>query len=137
MISLISKLILHRPQGCPIDISLSRPVQGAFRGVEIYVNDGSREDFVLSRPSGPEQDILKHWIQENGFGMALANKIIRAHGGTITAAGVAGTGLQFTIRIPEDRIASGAVSAVVPAPIGLERPLIEPMLSKHAINFGA
>ena len=137
VISLISKLILHRPQGCPIDISLSRPVQGPFRGVEIYINDGSREDFVLNRPSGPEQDILKHWIQENGFGMALANKIARAHGGSITAAGVAGTGLQFTIRIPEDRIASGAVSTVVPAPIGLERPLIEPMLSKHAINFGA
>ncbi|MBC7691007.1 MAG: HAMP domain-containing histidine kinase [Methylotenera sp.] len=125
MITLISKLMVHRPQGGRIDVSIhkaSATGASAFRGVEIHIQDGgtlnssmnshfegregSRADSRMKSTAGPEQDVLKHWIRENGFGMTLAQKIMKAHGGYINAAGLTGTSVHFIVRLPEDRISN-------------------------------
>jgi hypothetical protein len=36
--------------------------------------------------------------------MTLAHKIIKAHSGTMTAAGVAGTSVTMSVRLPQERV---------------------------------
>ncbi|MGZ3699409.1 MAG: sensor histidine kinase, partial [Bdellovibrionota bacterium] len=82
MINLVSKIGQYLPHGTKIDILMSRPVHGSFRGVEIVVQDGSRPTSGHASATGPEQDLLRHWVSENGFGMKLAHRVVQAHGGT-------------------------------------------------------
>ncbi|MGK5089799.1 ATP-binding protein [Bdellovibrionota bacterium FG-2] len=111
---------------------MNRPQQGDFRGVEIQILDGERVKDKANtngtvRGSGPEQDPLRHWVSENGIGMALAQRIVRAHGGKLTAAGVAGTGVSFILRIPQDRVTGGLISK-------LDSPRVQPLFSEHAMG---
>jgi signal transduction histidine kinase len=110
LVNVISKMMQYLPQGGRIDVSMVRPADGKFRGVEILIQDGTRLHSSRGIASGPEQDVLRHWVSENGFGMALAQKIMKSHGGSITASGVVGSSVLFTIRIPQERVASGLVS---------------------------
>lgn len=105
--NLVSKMMLQMPQGGRIEIAIERP-QG--RGIEITVQDADRSESARARSSGPEQDLLRHWVSENGYGMALVHKIVQSHGGTITASGVAGTSVVFTMRLPADRVAGDSSS---------------------------
>ncbi len=61
--------------------------------------------------SGPEQDLLKHWISDNGLSMRLVHKMIKSHGGTINAAGIAGSSVKVVIRLPYERVSSTGLIA--------------------------
>lgn len=104
---LVGKRVQYAPQGCRLALTL-RPVASprgaAFAGgVEILVSDQGS----AGRASGPEQALSRHWIAENGFGLGLAERVVRAHEGELLAAGVAGTSVQFRLRLPESRIPGG------------------------------
>jgi signal transduction histidine kinase len=109
LVNLMAKLARYQPQGGRLELSMVLPTGGAFRGVEIHVQEAERQiaGGKAGRPTGPEQDLLRHWVSENGFSMALAQRIAKAHGGSITASGVAGTQVHFIVRIPQERVASG------------------------------
>lgn len=116
LVNLTSKMMNLLPQGGRIELSLSQSSDPLFKGLEIVVHEGANRNVRgLRNATGPEQDLLRHWVSENGFGMALAHKIIKAHGGSITASGVAGTGVLFVIRIPQERVAMGLISAQMAA----------------------
>ena len=138
LLNLISKMMQYLPQGGQIEIGV-KPAGGGYQGLEIAVQDGKKGNGKQKVMSGPEQDLLKHWVSENGFGMAMAHKIVRAHGGSVTASGTLGSSVVFTIRIPQERIATGLVSsAAVAARAGaFEGTRLETVLSKKAINFGS
>ncbi len=106
MIQVLSKVIGTLPKGGNLSISVSQAIQSSFRGVEILIQDAERFKNGRAAAAGPEQDILKHWISENGLSMALSHKIIKAHGGAIMAAGVAGMSVTLIIRLPQERIVS-------------------------------
>jgi signal transduction histidine kinase len=110
LVHLVSKTMNFMPQGGRIDVSMSRPSRGSFRGLEVVIQDAERLAHGRGAATGPEQDLLRHWVSENGFGMALVHKVIKAHGGTITASGVAGSGVLFTLRLPQERLGTGTVS---------------------------
>ncbi len=103
-IQLFSKLLSILPSTGGLSVSVSQIAQGSFRGVEVVIQDSERSKSGRPQPAGPDQDILKHWISENGLSMALVHKVIKAHGGTITAAGVAGTSVTITLRLPHERV---------------------------------
>ena len=104
-VQVLSKVLGTLPEQSSVAVSVSQSMQGNYRGVEIQIQDAER--FRNGRAAaGPEQDVLRHWISENGLSMTLVHKIIKAHGGTITAAGVAGTSVSITIRLPQERIVS-------------------------------
>ncbi len=108
LVQLLSKVISTVPKGGSLVIGVNAISHGAgtFRGVEIVIQDADRTKSGRAISGGPEQDILKHWISETGLSMTLAHKIIKAHGGTLTAAGVVGTSVTLIVRIPQERIMS-------------------------------
>lgn len=95
----------HAPGGAAIELSMQHRNDDVFKGVEIMIEEADRFRSGRAGATGPEQDLLKHWITANGYGMRLTEKIVKAHGGRITASGVAGTGVLFIVRIPQYRIA--------------------------------
>ena len=111
LIQVLSKVLDTLSSGADLMITVAQPAQGNWRGVEIIIQDSERLKGGRAIPSGPEQDLVKHWISEKGLSMALANKIVKAHGGMITVAGVVGTSVSVIIRLPQERMAgSGLIS---------------------------
>jgi K+-sensing histidine kinase KdpD len=147
IVNLVNKISTVSPQGGKIEISVYRGITGQNRGIEIIVQDSELDPPAGPQnnwATGPETDLLKHWISENGFGMLLAHKILKAHGGTISAAGVTGTKIQFHVRLPEERVANGSfygspsATGGILAPSGiLERQRVKTMLPDQAVNFGS
>lgn len=147
LVHLLAKAMSFMPQGGRVDVSMSRPSRGSFRGLEIVIQDAERLAHGRGAATGPEQELLRHWVADNGFGMALVSKVVRAHGGTVSASGVAGTGVLFTLRLPQERLGTGQVTQApeLESPAGagaLENPRvfegrIQAMFAKEAINFGA
>lgn len=129
LVHLVSKTMNFMPQGGRIDISMARPSRGSFRGLEVVIQDAERLAHGRGAATGPEQDLLRHWVAENGFGMALVSKVVKAHGGTVTASGVAGTGVLFTLRLPQERLGTGMVT---PAS---ENGLLDHQSASHAVTF--
>lgn len=85
-------------------------------GVEILIQGESRMRERSSTGSGPEVEITKHWVSEQGLFLGLMSRIIRVQGGSITASGVVGTSVQVRIRLPQERIVS---HGLINAPRGL------------------
>ena len=106
LVHVLSKVISTLPRDGSLSVTVAQSIQGGFRGVEILIQDSERMLAGRAPVGGPEQDILRHWISENGLSMALVHKIIKAHGGSIMAAGVAGTSITVTIRLPQERVVS-------------------------------
>ncbi|MCM2323809.1 MAG: HAMP domain-containing histidine kinase, partial [Oligoflexia bacterium] len=113
LVQLISKAMNYCSQGGNLEVSVERRATQAFRGLEILIQEAARGGAKLA--TGPAQDLLRHWVSESGFGMGLAQKIVQAHGGSILASGVAGTGVLFTVRLPAERVATGTVRAMKPS----------------------
>jgi signal transduction histidine kinase len=113
-----------------VTITVSQQTQGSIRGVEILIQDSER--LKSNRPGavGPEQDILKHWISENGLSMVLAHKAMKAHGGSIMAAGVAGTSLTIVLRFPQERM----VSVGLITPPTSEAPLVQGLVHSNSTS---
>lgn len=144
LVHLMAKAMSFMPQGGRIDVSMARPTRGSFRGLEIVIQDAERVAHGRGAATGPEQELLRHWVAENGFGMALVSKVVRAHGGTVTASGVAGTGVLFNLRLPQERLGTGQVTSATGgelsapiSPIALESPRVQTMFAKESVNFGA
>lgn len=85
-------------------------------GVEILVQGEGRLKDRSSTASGPEVEITKHWLSEQGLFLGLMSRVIRVQGGTITASGVTGTSAQVRIRLPQERMVS---HGLINAPQGL------------------
>ncbi len=115
----ITKVASTLHQGTSIHVSVEQPTQGSFRGVEIVIQDSerARDQSVRVSSSGPDVDVLKHWISEKGLGMTLAHRVIKTQGGTLTASGMPGTSVQISIRLPQERLAQ---VGLISAPRGLE-----------------
>jgi signal transduction histidine kinase len=142
--ALLTKLRKISPPGTPLAISLGRAAkgEGAFRDAEIHVGERGAEH-PSAGPAPREEGALHHWVHENGFGVALAHRIVEAHGGKLRVSGAPGSAFQFVVRIPEERIASGAsLTAAAPASapafaLGswLEGGRLNPVLAKQAVNL--
>jgi signal transduction histidine kinase len=119
----ITKVASTLHQGTSIHVSVDQPTHGSFRGVEIVVQDSERAREHASgvgariSNSGPEVDVLKHWISEKGLGLTLSHRVIKSQGGTMTASGMPGTSVQVSIRLPQERLAQ---VGLISAPRGLE-----------------
>lgn len=117
LIQVITKVASTLAEGSSLTLSLAQVNTGQFRGVEIVIQDSDRARAGRGGMGGPEQDILKHWVSETGLSMALAYKVMKIHGGTISAAGVAGTSVTVTLRLPQERVMSrGLISPPTPPP---------------------
>jgi signal transduction histidine kinase len=119
LMQVITKVASTLHQGTSIHVSVVQPTQGSFRGVEILVQDSerARDQGARIANTGPEVDVLKHWISEKGLGLTLAHRVIKAQGGTLSAAGMPGTSVQISIRLPQERLAQ---VGLISAPRGLE-----------------
>jgi hypothetical protein len=120
-----------------VQISLVETQAKNGRGIEIQIFDSSRlrKGNLSQISTGPDVDILKHWISDNGLSMALAYKVVRAHNGSISASGVNGTGVQVTIKLPAERLAG---NGLIMAPEGLrtsaeEKPIA--LLGEDFVNI--
>ena len=120
LIQIFSKVMnTLTPEGHLV-VSMSHSTQGNFRGVDISIQDSERVKSGRAVSSGPEQDILKHWINEKGLSMALAHKLVRAHGGAITASGVAGMSVAVTVRLPQEKVVSRGLISPPTEDAGIE-----------------
>ena len=108
---LVSKMAETTAENKRVHLIVNGSSQGNYDGLQILVQDEERTPGNKGRVfTGPEQDLLKHWTSEKGLNMMLAHKIIKAHGGSISAAGVAGTSFYFNIRLPQSRVVTGLIS---------------------------
>jgi signal transduction histidine kinase len=87
--------------------------------VEAVTGHGDREAVVTVRNSGdhippaevdrlfePFQRLMSHRAagsRSTGLGLTIVRSIVHAHGGTVTAAPNAGSGLTVTITLPTER----------------------------------
>ena len=117
LIQTMSKVSSTVKEGSGLQVTVTDSPEGRHAGVEITVREASarKNDWA---PSGPEMDVLKHWISDNGLSMALAQKVVRVHGGSMSASGVAGSSVQIVIRIPQERVVSRGLIA---PPTGLSQ----------------
>ena len=115
----ITKVASTLHQGTSLHVTVEQPTQGSFRGVEVIIQDSerARNQGVIVSSSGPEVDVLKHWISEKGLGLTLSHRVIKTQGGTMTASGMPGTSVQISIRLPQERLAQ---VGLISAPRGLE-----------------
>lgn len=132
LIHLIDRITQINPQGCQIEITVTRKIRGPRPGVEILITERDPHTDSFAKSSVPEQEVLQHWISENGFGIALAHRIMESHGGTLRVAGLTGHRLFFTLRLPEERIGTITSSRGmrISSEAGFEIPRIEPVLAK-------
>lgn len=130
IVHLISKMMNLMPQGGTIDVSLNGSLRSGAQGLEIVIQDAERLTHGRGATTGPEQDLLRHWVSESGLGMALVEKVVKAHGGTVTASGVAGTGVTFILRLPQERMGTGSGGIPASLPISLKAPRV-PVIFKH------
>lgn len=133
IVLILAKIAGTMPPGRRLHIAVKAPSEGGFRGVEIVFQDAERGRST-SAATGPDQDLMKHWISDQGLGMSLVHKIIRAHGGAVTAAGVAGTSVQVTIRLPMERVVDGGLIAA-PQAAGLATDLHKAPVARSANNL--
>jgi signal transduction histidine kinase len=91
-----------------------------YSGVELLIQGSARQQSRSSTGSGPKVEITKHWLNEKGLFLGVMNRIIRVHGGEITASGVSGTSAQVRIRLPKERVVHGLINAPTGLQVNLE-----------------
>jgi hypothetical protein len=84
--------------------------------LQIRAKTGTYAVEIILEPStqrltgAPEQEILRHWLSQKGLALMLAQKVVKAHGGSIFAAGLAGGPVQISIKFPKSILTDGLVS---------------------------
>lgn len=110
LLHLVMKVLAYATNGNPVEVGVEASQGGPAKGVEIVIQESPLRKGTRGAVGAPEQDVLRHWVSENGYGMGLAKRIVQAHGGTLTVAGLSGSGIIFRIRLPGERIAAGHVA---------------------------
>ncbi len=112
IVQLLSKVLGALPEEGRVLVTLSHQQdltsssRASAGGLELLIQDGDPVWSQRPQGVGPEQDILKHWISDQGVCMAVAHKLIRFYGGSLTASGVMGSRLSLLLRLPEQVILS-------------------------------
>lgn len=106
----VTKVASTLPGESPVLVSVTHGA-GGFRGIELTVQGQEQNASGVPAQTGPEQDLLKHWISEQGLTMRLVHKMIKSHGGSISAAGIAGSSVKIIIRIPHERVSTKGLIA--------------------------
>ncbi|MGB8984108.1 MAG: ATP-binding protein, partial [Anaerolineales bacterium] len=106
--NLISNALRHTPSGGAVAIhaeSIQKEAQTTNFAVRITIQDtGSgipTEDLPFIFDRFWRGDKSRSERTHSGLGLAIAKQLIRAHGGTIAAQSVVGTGSSFVIELPE------------------------------------
>ncbi len=106
--NLISNALRHTPSGGTVIIhteSIQKESQPAKFAVRITIQDtGSgipAEDLPFVFDRFWRGDKSRSERTHSGLGLAIAKQLIRAHGGTVAAQSVVGTGSSFVIELPE------------------------------------
>jgi two-component system sensor histidine kinase MtrB len=106
--NLLSNALKYSPAGSPVEVSLARLPGGeavvavADRGVGL----SQEEQRAIFRPFA-RVGSLRDRVAGVGLGLAVAEKIVAAHGGRIAVHSDPGNGARFEIRLPASRIAPG------------------------------
>ena len=107
--NLLSNALRHTPRGGTVLLqaeSIQNESQPAKTAVRITVRDtGSGippEDLPFIFDRFWRGDRSRSERMHSGLGLAIAKQLIRAHGGTIVAQSVVGTGSSFAIELPTD-----------------------------------
>ncbi|HCM39223.1 MAG: hypothetical protein A2Z97_09195 [Bdellovibrionales bacterium GWB1_52_6] len=121
IVYIVSKLLTQQEQPGRIVIEMSAGDPQSKGGLHLSIYDQGKGQNQVPQStqnvnpltSGPDQGLLRHWATQKGFGMSMADRIMRAHGGNVTAAGVAGTRLVFRLWLPPERISIGLLQSDV------------------------
>ena len=135
IVYIVSKLLGQQQESGRIVIEMGAGDFQGKGGLQLSIYDQGKNQGEAKFPkmttqlsSGPDQGLLRHWATQKGFGMSMADRIMRAHGGHVTVAGVAGTRLVFKIWLPPERVSMGAVMSDLP---GI--PELEDALDSNAV----
>jgi hypothetical protein len=71
----------------------------------------------------PEQEIGKHWISQRGLALMLAQKVVKAHEGSIFAAGLIGSPVHISIKFSRSILTDGLVAPAMQTPAQVARNL--------------
>lgn len=110
LIQVLSKLGETLEKDQKLEASLDIRAKSDNYGIEICL-----EPTTMRLSGAPEQEILKHWLSQKGLALMLAQKVVKAHGGSIFAAGLAGNPVQISIKFPKSILTDGLVSPVRPS----------------------
>ena len=97
--------IRARPVGREVHVTV------ADRGLGIAAAEQTR----IFEPFYRTPDVIATRIQGTGLGLSLAQRIVRAHGGSITVRSEPGSGSEFTVALPvasEEPIGRAALAEV-------------------------
>ena len=120
LFQMISKVASTLRPDAPVLVAVSYG-KGSFRGVELVVQGAEDESLGVPAQTGPEQELTKHWMSESGLSMRLVQKMIKSHGGSVTAAGIAGSSVRMVVRIPYERVSATGLIAPPSGEVVLQR----------------
>jgi K+-sensing histidine kinase KdpD len=117
MIQILAKMGEMLDKGQSIEANLQVHGRAGLNGIEICFHSSGAKI-----PGAPEQEITRHWISQKGLALTLAQKVAKAHGGSIFASGLIGSPIQIAIKFPKTILTDGLVS---PARYSPSKPLLD------------
>ncbi|TAK14073.1 MAG: HAMP domain-containing histidine kinase [Anaerolineae bacterium] len=105
--NLVSNALRHTPEGGTITVE-TETLTGEARNVRIRVTDTgvgiSAEDlpFIFDRFWRGDKSRTRDGHVSSGLGLAIAQQLVQAHGGTIEVESEVGKGTRFVIDLPEE-----------------------------------
>ncbi len=119
--NLISNAVKYSPHGSTVEVELSPGERGAQLVVRDHGPGLSEEDQrrlfgtfqrLSAKPTGGERS--------TGLGLAITQRVVAAHGGTIAVASTPGEGATFTVLLPDAPLARPAPTSA-PAAVAIAR----------------
>lgn len=112
--NVVRNAIRHAPDGTAVEVALRRGQEGEVNYAVLRVRDagaGVPEDALseIFRPFYRADDSRTRETGGVGLGLAITERAVRLHGGSVTAANVTGGGFVVEIRLP---LATGSASSV-------------------------
>jgi two-component system OmpR family sensor kinase len=109
--NVLRNAVRYSPQNTPVDVSIARATGGAARsGLEILIRDRGPgvPPAALERIFEPFYRVAESRDRDSGgegIGLAITSQVMKAHGGSASAANAAGGGLEVRLSLPESAIA--------------------------------